>query len=441
MIFAKIFLSIIVIITTIASYLYILKITLGFKFSLTITVIILAGLLLLLSLFIVVSLYIRRIRKYDVSRLDNRDIRSISRFLSFIPLFFVLASIIIVLAVSVYEYRETKSLSKLLNIISFSIPISFISYYLLKIPIYELKFNGFYSFNRKSISSIFSYFILLMFINVILGVGLIFISLTYAKQSLQVIIYVSVFSFITSLILFMANLVVKLRYIIKILKVPELFDKFIPTLSNDEIGLISFYLESIVNECKQTSSFPQIYLGDNKINIELGKQFCGCLWMKLFDTSKIFSEFSEKIIDDIQSIFSKIEAKAIENRGHIARFEGTEMYIVWGLDGGEWFDNLRSFVNFLSSTYKYNELDRINIFKVGISSGRIFVGKTDSIYGSLPYFFGEAMIESYIVGKYPEGDGIFISGDIKDIFENTEFVKEIKVKETGKIVEIYRLFI
>lgn len=441
MIFAKFFLSVLTIIVSILSYLYILKTLISFKFPLMVNIILVGGAILLLVLFSIVSLYIRRIRKYDISRLDVNDVQSISRFLSFVPIFFTILSVLIVLSISAYEYRTSRNITNFFNVIVFSLPIAFISYYLVKISLLELRLSGFFSFSQRNSTSILLSFLFMMMINVFIGLGFVITSLLYIKKSLMVVIYVVAFSFITSLILFIWNLVLRLRYIIKVLKVPEMFESHVPVLSNDEIGLISVYLDGILSKSRQSYNFPRIYLGDRKIDVELGKHFCGCVWLKLFDVPSLFSEFSEKVIDEIQVTFARIEAKVIESRGYIARFDGTEMYIVWGLDGTDWGENLKQFVSFIYSAYKQNVFDNINVLKVGIASGRVFVGRIESIYGNLPYIFGEGIIESYVVGKYVKGDGFFVSGEIKDLFGNSTYIDKVRVKELNKIVEIYRLFI
>lgn len=441
MIFAKFFLSVLSIIVLIFSYLYILRILTAYKFPLMVNVILVSGAILLLALFSIVSIYIRRIRKYDVSRLDASDVQSISRFLSFVPIFFAILSVLIVVSISAYEYRTTRNITNFFNVIVFSVPIAFISYYLVKASLLETRLSGFFSFNRRNSVSILLSFLIVMLLNVLIGLSFVLISVSYIKKSLMIVVYVVVFSFITSLILFVWSLVLRLRYVIKILKVPEMFERYVPVLSNDEIGLISVYLDSILSERKQSHNFPRIYLGDKRVDIELGKHFCGCVWLKFFDIPSLFSEFSEKVMDDIQIAFARIESKVIESKGYIARFDGTEMYIVWGLDGTDWGDNLKQFVNFLYSAYKQNIFDNISVLKVGIASGRVFVGKTESIHGNLPYVFGEGIIESYVVGKYVKGDGFFASGEIKDLFGNYTYIDKVRVKELNKIVEIYRLFI
>ncbi|MEN2998006.1 MAG: hypothetical protein ABDH28_03095 [Brevinematia bacterium] len=441
MIFAKLLLSILLTVTSFVSYLYLLRVLAGLKFSSTINIIILATVGIFLLLLIIVSIYISRIRRYDISRLDTKDIESISRFLNFVPFFFVIVSILFVFSVSAYEYRVSKDLAKFLTLVSFCLPVIFISYYSVKAVIYDIRGLGFNVFRRSRFISIFLSFMLVVFLNVAIGIPLIVYSTLYAKQSQLFVIYVVVLSFLLSLVLFMWSLALRVRHVINVLKAPEVFEKYVPVFSNDELGLFSVYLDTFIQRQKETSGFPEVYVGDSKVRVELGKQFCGCVWVRLFDIQGMFFEFSEKIMDDIQLVFSRIESKVIETRGYIARFDGTEMIIVWGLDGKDWVENLRSFLFSIYTLYRDNLLESIRTFKVGVAGGRVFVGSVEGINGNTPYFFGESIVESLVVGKYPRGEGIFVSGDFKDVFGKTEFVDRVKVKDINKIVEIYRLLI
>ena len=441
MIFAKLFLSIISVITLFASYLYFLKLFNVFKFSFASNLIVIVSILVFLLLFLVVSLYLKKIRKYDVTRLDYKDIESISRLLSFIPWLFVFVSVLFVFSISAYEYRVSKSLSKFFSILVFLLPLSYISYYVTKIPIYEVKFSGFGVFRRNRFISIFTVFVFLVFVHVVFGLVLILFSSFYFKKIQLLILYVVVFSFIVSIFMFLWDLVVKIKYIIRVLRAPEVFDKFVPILSNDELGLISMYLGSFLESSRGFVEFPEVYIGGDKVRLELGKQFCGCVWLKLFNAESVALKLSEKVLSDVQSVFSKIESRVIETQGYIAKFDGSEMFIIWGINGSDWVENLKNFVFSISSLYKSGILDNIDSFKLGVSSGRIFVGKVESANGYLPYFFGEVMLESYVVGKYPGSDGVFLSGNVKDVFTNYEFVDKVKVKELNKIVEIYKLLI
>lgn len=441
MILAKLLLSVLLVIVSFVSYLYGLKLFGIFKFSFGVNIIVIIAILLTLSILAVLGVYISKIRKYDISRLDSKEVESISRFLSFVPFFFVIVSVLFVFSVSAYEYRIHKNLSNFVNIIIFSLPMGVMSYYLTKIPLYEIRFWGFGVFNRNRFVSVFYSFIFLLFLHSIVGLVGVVVSSFYAKKSLMVVVYVISFSFVFSVIIFMWNLVSRIRYVLNILKAPDVFKDTIPVLSNDEIGLFSVYLDAFSEKYYGGIGFPEVYVGDRKVRIELGKQFCGCVWIKLFDIRYAFSEFSEKIMDEIQITFSRIESKAIETRGYVAKFDGIEMIILWGLDGADWIENLVSFVNSILSIYRENILDSISTFKMGVAGGRVFVGKVESINGNLPYFFGECIVESYVVGKYPKGDGIYVSGDIRDVFSNSKFVDKVKVKELEKIVEIYKLLI
>ncbi|MFN4245429.1 MAG: hypothetical protein ACK4F9_04695 [Brevinematia bacterium] len=441
MIFAKLFLSVIFIIVSFVSYLYILKLFDFFKFSLAFNLIVIVSILFFLMLFLVIAFYIKKIKKYDVSRLDTKDIDGISKFLSFIPWCFVMLSVLFVFSVSAYEYRVSKDLHKFVSLFVFALPLSYISYYLTKIPLYEIKFLGFGTFRRDRFIGIFVSFVLLVFIHVVLGLGFIVFSAFYSRKLLFLVGYVVAFSLLVSIFIFLWDLVLRIKYIIRILRAPEVFDKFIPVLSNDELGLILVYLDSFLESKKGYMEFPEVFIGDNKVRLELGKQFCGCVWIKLFGVDSVSLKFSEKVLDDIQVTFSRIESKVLETQGYVAKFDGNEMFIIWGVNGVDWVENLRRFVLSVLSLYRNGVLDGVDLFKMGISSGRVFVGKVESINGYLPYFFGEAMIEAYVVGKYPKGDGIFLSSDVKDMFKNYEFVDKVRVKELDKIVEIYRLLI
>lgn len=440
MIFGKVFLSILFIVISFVLYLYGLKLFFGFKFSLMIGGIILGGFVSFLVLFVVLTLYLRKIRRYDVSRLDSEEIKRISNFISVIPLFFSIVSVVFVFAVAAYEYRVSKSLLKFFNVVIFSVPISFISYYLVKMSLYELRLEGFGYF-RRGIVGILGSFTFLIWFYVLVGLILVSLSSMYFVSSKLLVIYLILSSFVISVFLFVWDLVLRIRYIVNILKAPEFFDKFIPVFSNDEIGLVSVYLDGFIEKKRGRVEFPEIYVGNARVRVELGKQFCGSVWIKLFDMKNLFSEFSEKVFDDILLAFSRIEAKVVENRGYVAKFDGTEMTIVFGLNGGDWGEDLKSFVYQLREMYRNNLLENINTFKVGVSSGRVFVGFVESINGNLPYFFGEAILESYIVGRYPKGEGIFVSGEIREFFGDCEFVEKVRIKEIEKIVEIYRLFI
>lgn len=440
MIFAKIFLSILVIVLSFVLYLYGLKLFFDFKFSLVIGGIVLGGFVVYLILLLVLILYLRKLKEYDISRLDFEEVKGISRVLSVVPLFFSIVSVLFVFAISAYEYRVSKSLLKFFNVIIFSLPISFLSYYLIKMSLYEIRFRGFGYF-RKGVLGIFGSFTLLLVFYVIVSLVLIFLSTIYFKGAKNLVIYLVISSFVLSVSLFVWDLVLRIKYLISVLKAPEFFDRFVPVFSNDELGLVSVYLDSFIEKRKDRSDFPEVYVGNTKIRVDLGKQFCGTVWIKLFEVSSVFSDFSEKVLDDIQLVFSRIESKVIENKGYIARFDGVEMVVVFGLDGSEWVDNLRSFVYQLGEMYRNNLLENINTFKVGVASGRVFVGFVESINGNLSYFFGEAILESYIVGKYPKKEGIFVSGELKNIFGESEFVDKVRVKEIDKIVEIYYLFI
>lgn len=439
MIFAKLLLSILSIVVSFASYLHLLRVILPIKLSPGVNIIVLSVAVVLLLLFIIVSVYIHRIRRYNISRLDSREVESISRLISFIPFFFVIVSVLSVFGVSAYEYRVSKNWAKFLSIVVFALPLGVLSYYFVKIPLYELRFLGFFSFRRSKFVSIFYSFVFLVFLHAIACAGFIWVSMEHPKHYQVLLAYVLASSFIVSITLFVWNLVLRMRYVVNVLKAPE--SKFVPVFSNDEVGLISVYVSTFVESKVETSEFPEVYIGDTKVRIELGKQFCGCVWIKLFDAQKMFSELSEKVIDEVQTTYSKVESKVIETKGFVAKFDGTEMFVIWGLDGTDWVESLRSFIYSISALYRENVLESINVFKVGIAGGRVFVGRVDSINGNLPYFFGEAMIESYVVGKYPKGDGIFVSGELKDVFGRSEFVDRVKVKELDKIVEIHRLLI
>lgn len=440
MIFAKIFLSILVVILSFVLYLYGLKMFFNFNFSLAIGGIILGAFVVFFTLLLVLVLYLRRLKEYDVSRLDSDEVKKISKFISVVPIFFSMVSLLFVFAVAAYEYRISKSLVKFFNVVIFSLPISFLTYYLIKMSLYEIRFKGF-SYFKRGVFGIFGNFTLLLVLYVIISLIVLFLSSFYFRTSKPLVIFLLISSFVLSISLFVWDLVLRIKYIITILKAPEFFDKFIPVFSNDEIGIISTYLDSFVQRKGNTRDFPEVYIGNTKIRVDLGKQFCGTVWIRLFDINNAFLEFSEKVIDDVQLAFSKIESKVIENRGFVAKFDGIEMIVIFGLDGSDWVDNLKSFIFELGSMYRNNVLDNISTFKVGVSAGRVFVGFVESINGNLPYFFGEAILESYIVGRYPKGEGIFVSGDLKEMFGVSEFVDKVRIREITKIVEIYRLFI
>ncbi|MGB9621037.1 MAG: hypothetical protein ACP5PT_03930 [Brevinematia bacterium] len=441
MILAKTLLSILISDVVFLSYLLSLKHLLHLKFSNNLMYILSVGSVIIILLVILLYFYINKFLAYDIKRMEQKEIINISRIINFLPFLFSLLFILMIFAVGAYEFRLTKDINQFIKITSAALPLSFLTYYLTKFPLYEFKIKGFGLFENKDFKSILFKFSIVLIIHS-LYISAISILPLILKSFLTSILftYITVFSFLLFSFLFLIDIILRTRYILNTLRGGELETK-IPILSNDELDLISVYVDGYIERNESKINFPYVFLGNKKIYLNYGKGNYGCIWVKIGDTKSMFDKLSEKILEEIQEIYSKIESISIKNNGLIYKFDGTECFIILGLDQKDWSESLISIVQSLNKLIYEEIYDKISTFKVGISSGGIFVGWVNGVKGNEFYFFGEALTESSIIGKYPKEEGFFISGEIKDLFEKTKFVDKVKVKDLEKIVEIYKLLI
>jgi hypothetical protein len=403
-------------------------------------VIVLVFLILVSILSVVLFFYTKRIFRYDTRRFEQGDILSISKVVSIVPIVTLILFVLFVLSVGLYEFKVSKDLGRFIIVLLYSLPSSFIAYYTSKGIVYEARFRGYYtpSKNFYSIVSILL-FISILYIAVFFGIYVINEKLNLlTKYRLFPYIFVSV-SYLITIFLFIFDISRTAKYTIQFLKVPEVFEGNIPIITNNEFGLISVYIDKLLAKYSlNIPEFPIVNIGDKKVRVNMGRNFYGIGWVKLFEVSKLTTELSEVVVDKLQKYFTVLENIVSQSGGYIFFFNGVESGIIWGLDGGDPYESIISFVKDVENILRTESLESITFSKIGVTVGSVFIGQVEGLNGVNPYFFGEGILESQVLSKYPKNEGIFFSGKIKNLLIG-QYIGEVKLKETGELIEIYRV--
>jgi len=402
--------------------------------------IIILGFIILISvLALILFFYIKRILGYDTKRLEQIDILSISRTINLIPILTAILFLLFILSVSAYDFRISKNISTSVLIFLYVLPGTFISYYSSKSVVYEVRLKGFYTV-RKRFPSITFTFVLISIIYLIALLGIYILNerfRLFLKYQYLPYIFVLI-SYLISIFIFVFDISRTAKYILRVLKVPEVFEGNVPIIANNEFGLISVYVDKLLAQYSlNIPEFPIVNIGDKKVRVNLGKNFYGIGWIKLYELKKLSDELSEVLIDKLQKCFTVLENIISSSGGYIFFFNGIEAGILWGLDGRDLYESINAFLKELKNIYKSESFETITVAKVGITVGTVFIGQVEGTNGVVPYFFGEGILESQVLSKYPKNEGIFFSGKLKN-FLTGQYIGEVKLKETEETIEIYK---
>ncbi len=402
-------------------------------------IIILVFIVLTSLLSLLLFFYTKRILGYDIKRLEQSDILSISRTINLIPVLTIIIFSLFILSVSAYNFKISKNISVSALISLYVLPGLFIAYYSSKSIVYEVRFKGFY-ITRKRFYSTILIFVLISILHLVVLLGIyalnekfkLFLKYQYLPYFFVLI------SYLISISLFVFDISRIAKYALRVLKVPEVFEGNVPIIANNEFGLISVYVDKLLAQYSlNIPEFPIVNINNRKVRVNLGKNFYGIGWIKLFELKKLSDELSEFVIDKLQKCFTVLENLISSSGGYIFFFNGIEAGILWGLDGKDPYESIKTFLKELESIYKSESFETITVAKVGITVGTVFIGQVEGINGVVPYFFGEGILESQVLSKYPKNEGIFFSGKLKNFLVG-QYIGEVKLKETGETIEIYK---
>ncbi len=400
-------------------------------------------------IFLLLGLYLGNFLKYDISRLDTKETNYISRYINLIPFFLSFWVFINILALSVLEYRLSKSYSEFVYIFIVSIPVIFLVYYISNSFLFHLKVRGFSLVKRVNQYGFVLSFILL--ITFFIFIILFYILLLSRSKLFGNINNVFILSYIINsfflatfaLIYYISNSVRILSSYIKTSDFPPKL--YVP--SSNELGLLVVGISSILPTKEIISQkFPVIRIGDKTIRINEGRNQYGIVYLKLYDLQEVKSYIAEEIISLSNNMFRRIESFAFDQGGYIFRMNGNELYLAFGVDNSDPFEGILSFAKSLyREVNSFGDPDNVLSGKnitLGASVGEVIVGSFDSLNGVYYYFFGESVSIASIVAKIPNKSGFFFSEEFFKFYNGIydfRLVSKVKIKDTDTVVEIYEI--